>query len=100
MNARGGGRQLWGGDTVLVQLDYYDHLLAVFNAEAGKRDCAFLREVSVQAQNSIARTERLETICTRCQSIVDSEKNSERMGTVVDFLFGRPIFKALGSVED
>jgi len=75
--------------------EYYDRLLAVSQHgdwEAWLR--FFLRGVSAQAQDSVARMERLETIRTRYQSIVYTEKNSERMGAVVDFLFGRPIFNA------
>ncbi len=75
--------------------EYYDHLLAVSQRgdwEAWLR--FFLRGVSAQAQDSVVRMERLEAIRTRYQSIVNSERNSERMGTVVDFLFGRPIFTA------
>jgi Fic family protein len=54
----------------------------------------FLRGVSTQAQDSVVRMERLEAIHTRYQPIVNSERNSERIGAVVDFLFGRPIFTA------
>jgi len=75
--------------------EYYDHLLAVSQRgdwEAWLR--FFLRGVSAQAQDSVVRMEQLEAIRTRYQSIVISERNSERMGTVVDFLFGRPIFTA------
>lgn len=75
--------------------EYYDHLLAV--SQRGDWEVwlrFFLRGVSAQAQDSAARIERLEAIRTRYQSIVNSERNSERMGMVVDFLFGRPIFTA------
>jgi len=75
--------------------EYYDHLLVVSQGgdwEAWLR--FFLRGVSAQAQDSVVRMERLEAIRTRYQSIVNSERNSERMGMVVDFLFGRPIFTA------
>jgi Fic family protein len=75
--------------------EYYDHLLAVSQRgdwEAWLR--FFLRGVSTQAQDSVVRMERLEAIHTRYQPIVNSERNSERIGAVVDFLFGRPIFTA------
>jgi Fic family protein len=75
--------------------EYYDHLLAVSQRgdwEAWLR--FFLRGISAQAQDSAVRMERLEAIRARYQSIVNSERNSERMGAVVDFLFGRPIFTA------
>ena len=75
--------------------EYYDHLLAV--SQRGEWEAwlrFFLRGVSVQAKDSVARMERLEAIRTRYQPVVASEKNAERMGAVVDFLFGRPIFNA------
>jgi Fic family protein len=75
--------------------EYFDHLLAVSQRgdwEAWLR--FFLRGVSTQAQDSVVRMERLEAIHTRYQPIVNSERNSERIGAVVDFLFGRPIFTA------
>ena len=75
--------------------EYYDHLLAVSQRgdwEAWLR--FFLRGVSAQANDSVIRMERLETIRARYQPIVNADKNSKRMGAVVDFLFGRPIFNA------
>lgn len=75
--------------------EYYDHLLAVSQRgdwEAWLR--FFLRGVKAQSQDSAARMERLKTIRARYQPIVDADKNSNRMGAVMDFLFGRPIFNA------
>lgn len=75
--------------------EYYDHLLAVSQRgdwEAWLR--FFLRGVNAQSQDSAARMERLKTIRARYQPIVDADKNSNRMGAVMDFLFGRPIFNA------
>jgi len=75
--------------------EYYDHLLAVSQRgdwEAWLR--FFLRGVNAQSQDSAARMERLKTIRARYQPIVDADKNSNRMGAVLDFLFGRPIFNA------
>ncbi|MCG2788108.1 MAG: Fic family protein [Anaerolineae bacterium] len=75
--------------------EYYDHLLAV--SQHGDWESwlrFFLRGVSAQAKDSVTRMERLEAIRIRYQPVVDSEKNAERMGAVVDFLFGRPIFNA------
>jgi Fic family protein len=83
--------------------EYYDHLLAVSQRgdwEAWLR--FFLRGVTAQSQDSVARMERLKTIRARYQPIVAADKNSKRMGEVVDFLFGRPIFNAkqvAGGVE-
>lgn len=75
--------------------EYYDYLLAVSQRgdwEAWLR--FFLRGVNAQSQDSAARMERLKTIRARYQPIVDADKNSNRMGVVMDFLFGRPIFNA------
>lgn len=75
--------------------EYYDHLLEVSQQgdwEAWLR--FFLRGVRAQSQDSAARMERLKTIRARYQPIVDADKNSNRMGAVLDFLFGRPIFNA------
>lgn len=75
--------------------EYYDHLLVVSQRgdwEAWMR--FFLRGVSAQSRDSLARMERLGAIRSRYQPLVEAEKNSERMAAVVDFLFGRPIFNA------
>ena len=83
--------------------EYYDHLLAVSQCgswEAWLR--FFLRGVSVQARDSLVRMERLEAIRARCQPWVESNRNAERMGAVVDFLFAKPILstKQLASSLD
>jgi len=75
--------------------EYYDHLLAVSQRgdwEAWLR--FFLRGVSAQSRDSITRMERLGSIRSSYQPLVEAEKNSERMAAAVDFLFGRPIFNA------
>jgi len=75
--------------------EYYDLLLAVSqhgNWEAWLR--FFLRGVSTQSKDSITRMERLGSIRSSYQPLVEAQKNSERMAAVVDFLFGRPIFNA------
>jgi Fic family protein len=75
--------------------EYYDHLLAV--SQRGNWEgwlIFFLRGVSIQARESLMRMERLESIRSKYQPLVESEKNSKRMAEVVDFLFGRPIFNA------
>jgi Fic family protein len=75
--------------------EYYDRLLAV--SQRGDWDAwlrFFMRGVSNQAQDSLMRLEHLESIRSKYQPLVQSEKNSERMAAVVDFLFGRPIFNA------
>ena len=75
--------------------EYYDHLLAVSqrgNWEAWLR--FFLRGVSAQARDSLVRMQRLEEIRVRYQPWVASDRNAERMGAVVDFLFAKPILSA------
>jgi Fic family protein len=75
--------------------EYYDRLLAV--SQHGDWDAwlrFFMRGVSSQAQDGLMRMEHLETIRSKYQPLVETEKNSERMAAVVDFLFGRPIFNA------
>jgi Fic family protein len=75
--------------------EYYDHLLAV--SQRGEWDAwlqFFMRGVSAQAQDSLARMERLQSIRSSYQPFVEAEKNSERMAAVINFLFSRPIFNA------
>jgi Fic family protein len=75
--------------------EYYDQLLVV--SQRGDWEAwlgFFLRGVSAQSKDSLARMERLGSIRSRYQPLIDAEKNSERMAAVVDFLFGRPIFNA------
>ena len=75
--------------------EYYDHLLSVSQRgdwEAWLR--FFLRGVSSQAQDSLVRMQRLEAIRTKYEPLVKSDRNSERMGAVLDFLFTRPILSS------
>ncbi len=75
--------------------EYYDHLLSV--SQRGDWDVwlrFFLRGVSSQAQDSLVRMQRLEAIRTKYEPLVKSDRNSERMGAVIDFLFARPILSA------
>ena len=53
-----------------------------------------MRGISAQAQDSFLRMERLQSIRSKYQPFVESEKNSERMAAVIDFLFSQPIFNA------
>lgn len=72
--------------------EYYDHLLAV--SQRGNWDAwlrFFLRGVSAQARDSLVRMQRLEAIRTKYEPLAKSDRNSERMGAVLDFLFTRPI---------
>jgi Fic family protein len=81
--------------------EYYDNLLAV----SQRGDWVawlrfFLRGVSSQAQDSLVRMQRLEAIRTKYEPLVKSDRNSERMGVVMDFLFIRPIFSAKQLAEN
>ncbi|MBK9603562.1 MAG: Fic family protein [Anaerolineales bacterium] len=81
--------------------EYYDNLLAVSQRggwEAWLR--FFLRGVSLQAQDSLLRMQRLEAIRTKYEPLVKSDRNSERMGAVLDFLFARPILSAKQLAEN
>lgn len=75
--------------------EYYDHLLSV--SQRGDWEVwlrFFLHGVSSQAQDSLVRMQRLEAIRTKYEPLVKSDRNSERMGAVLDFLFARPILSA------
>ena len=75
--------------------EYYDHLLSVSQRsdwEAWLR--FFLRGVSAQARDSVVRMQQLEAIRTTYEPLVKSDRNSERMGAVLDFLFTRPILSS------
>lgn len=75
--------------------EYYDHLSAVSQRgdwEAWLR--FFLRGISTQAQDSLTRMQRLETIRAKYEPLAQSDRNSERMGVVLDSLFARPILSA------
>jgi len=81
--------------------EYYDHLLAV--SQRGDWEVwlrFFLRGVSSQAQDSLVRMQRLEAIRTKYEPLVKSDRNSERMGAVLDFLFARPILSAKQLAEN
>lgn len=72
--------------------EYYDLLLATSQKgswEAWLR--FFLRGVSVQANESLVRLDRLQTIRIAYQSLADAERNARRMEQVLDFLFMQPI---------
>ena len=81
--------------------EYYDHLLAV--SQRGDWEVwlrFFLRGVSSQAQDSLVRMQRLEAIRTKYEPLVKSDRNSERMGAVLDFLFARPILSTKQLAEN
>ena len=72
--------------------EYYDHLLAV--SQYGEWEAwlrFFLRGVSAQARDSLVRMQRLEAIRIKYEPLVQSDRNSERMGAVLNSLFARPI---------
>jgi len=81
--------------------EYYDHLLAV--SQRGDWEVwlrFFLRGVSSQAHDSLVRMQRLEAIRTKYEPLVKSDRNSERMGAVLDFLFARPILSTKQLAEN
>ncbi len=72
--------------------EYHDLLLAVSQKgdwEAWLR--FFLRGVSTQANESLVQLDRLQTIRTIYQPLVDAERNVKRMEQVLDFLFMQPM---------
>lgn len=80
--------------------EYYDHLLAV--SQRGEWDewiRFFLRGVSTQARDSVVRLGQLQSLRTKYQVIVESERNPQRMEQVLDFLFMRPIL-SVRQLED
>ena len=81
--------------------EYYDHLLAVSQRGAWETWLRFfLRGVSAQAQDSVARMKQLESIRAKYEPLAKSDRNSERMGAVLDFLFARPILSAKQLAEN
>lgn len=80
--------------------EYYDRLLAVSQRGAWDEWLRFfLRGISIQAQDSIVRLDRLQGLRTKYQAIAISERNSSRMEQVLDFLFMRPIL-SIRQLED
>ena len=72
--------------------EYYDLLLGVSQQGAWEAWLRFfLRGVSEQARESVVRMERLQEIRAKFQPIVDQDRNSLRVGAVVDYLFSRPV---------
>ena len=72
--------------------EYYDRLLAVSQQGAWESWLHFfLRGVSEQAADSLARMKHLQSIRIKYQPIVEADHNPQRMSAMVDFLFTRPI---------
>lgn len=72
--------------------EYYDHLLAV--SQRGQWEAwlrFFLRGVTAQAQDSVFRMTRLQGIRTKYESLVQMDRNTQRMSAVIDFIFSRPV---------
>jgi Fic family protein len=72
--------------------EYYDHLLGV--SQRGKWEewlMFFFRGITTQAQDSVVRLTRLESIRAQFEAIVQQDRNPTRMAAVIDFLFTRPI---------
>lgn len=72
---------------------YYDLLLNVSQQGAWEEWIKFmLRGIRDQSRAGVNRLERLQTLRSSYQSIIDTNRNPKRMTKVVDFLFSRPIF--------
>ena len=72
--------------------EYYDRLLSISqNGEWEAWVRFFLRGVSIQATDSVARLEKLQKLRSKYQSIAETGRNQLRMEKVLDFLFMRPI---------
>jgi Fic family protein len=72
--------------------EYYDHLLAV--SQRGKWEDwlrFFLRGITAQAKDSVFRMTQLQGIRARYEELVRADRNPQRMTTVIDFMFSRPI---------
>jgi Fic family protein len=72
--------------------EYYDHLLAV--SQRGQWEAwlrFFLRGLTAQAQDSAFRVTRLQGIRTKYETLVQMDRNAQRMSAVIDFIFSRPI---------
>lgn len=72
--------------------EYHDLLLSVSQKgdwEAWLR--FYLRGVSAQANESLIRLERLQTIRATYQALARAERNAKRMERVLDFLFMQPV---------
>ena len=59
----------------------------------------FFRGISEQAHDGVFRMERLQTIRMKYQTIVDADRNPERMSAMIDFLFSRPILSVRQASE-
>lgn len=73
--------------------EYYDLLLRV--SQKGDWDTwlrFFLRGVSEQSRESLARMVLLQELRTGYQELINQQRNAPRMAAVVDFLFSRPVF--------
>ncbi len=71
---------------------YYDHLLGVSRNGGWNAWLEFfLRGVSEQSQESVARLDSLQNLRTEYESIVNMDRNPERMASVINYLFSRPV---------
>lgn len=71
---------------------YNDHLLGVSRNGGWNAWLEFfLRGVSEQSQESVARLDSLQNLRTEYESIVNMDRNPERMASVINYLFSRPV---------
>lgn len=75
--------------------EYYDLLLAVSQKGAWEPWLRFfLRGISEQSREGVARMARLQKIRENQQALAEADRNPPRMSAVIDFMFSRPIFSA------
>jgi Fic family protein len=80
--------------------EYYDHLLAVSQRGAWEAWLSFfLRGISEQAREDVWRMDRLQNLRVKYQALVEADRNPQRMASVVDFLFSRPILSVRQAVD-
>lgn len=73
--------------------EYYDHLLSISQKGTWEDWLGFFfRGIAEHASKGFTRINRLREIRSRLQGFVETDRNPERMGAVVDQLFSRPIF--------
>jgi Fic family protein len=73
--------------------EYYDQMLSI--SQKGTWEdwlIFFFRGIADQADKGISRINCLREIRSKLQLFVETDRNPERMGAVVDQLFARPIF--------
>lgn len=80
---------------------YYDLLLSVSQKGAWEDWLRFfIRGVSEQALETMARMEQLQKMRNQYQKFIDRQRNSPRMASFVDYLFMRPILSVRQAAKE